>query len=33
VLVAGRLLCEGEPKAIAADARVRAVYLGDEARG
>jgi ABC-type branched-subunit amino acid transport system ATPase component len=33
VLVAGRLLCEGEPKAIAADERVRAVYLGDEAHG
>jgi ABC-type branched-subunit amino acid transport system ATPase component len=33
VLVAGRLLCEGEPKAIAADARVRAVYLGDQAHG
>jgi branched-chain amino acid transport system ATP-binding protein len=29
VLVAGRLLCEGEPGAIAADERVRAVYLGD----
>jgi ABC-type branched-subunit amino acid transport system ATPase component len=33
VLVAGRLLCEGEPKAIAADERVRAVYLGDDAHG
>jgi ABC-type branched-subunit amino acid transport system ATPase component len=33
VLVAGRLLCEGEPSAIAADPRVRAVYLGDDAHG
>ncbi len=33
VLVAGRLLCEGEPKAIAADERVRAVYLGEGAHG
>jgi ABC-type branched-subunit amino acid transport system ATPase component len=33
VLVAGRLLCEGEPKAIAADERVRAVYLGDDYHG
>jgi branched-chain amino acid transport system ATP-binding protein len=33
VLVAGRLLCEGEPKAIAADQRVRAVYLGEDAHG
>jgi branched-chain amino acid transport system ATP-binding protein len=31
VLVAGRLLCEGEPDAIAADQRVRAVYLGEDA--
>jgi ABC-type branched-subunit amino acid transport system ATPase component len=31
VLVAGKLLTEGEPKAIAADERVRAVYLGEDA--
>ncbi len=33
VLVAGRLLCEGEPAVIAADERVRAVYLGEDAHG
>ena len=33
VLVAGRLLTEGEPDAIAADERVRAVYLGEDAHG
>jgi branched-chain amino acid transport system ATP-binding protein len=33
VLVAGRLLCEGEPEAIAKDERVRAVYLGEDAHG
>jgi ABC-type branched-subunit amino acid transport system ATPase component len=33
VLVAGRMLCEGEPKTIAADARVRAAYLGEDAHG
>jgi branched-chain amino acid transport system ATP-binding protein len=31
VLVAGRMLCEGEAAAIAADERVRAVYLGEDA--
>ena len=33
VLVAGRLLCEGDPKSIAEDPRVRAVYLGEDAHG
>jgi branched-chain amino acid transport system ATP-binding protein len=33
VLVAGKLLTEGEPEAIAADERVRAVYLGEDAHG
>ena len=33
VLVAGRMLCEGEPAEIAADERVRAVYLGEDAHG
>ena len=33
VLVAGRILTEGAPDAIAADPRVRAVYLGEDAHG
>jgi len=33
VLVAGRLLCEGAPKDIAQNPRVRAVYLGEDAHG
>ncbi len=33
VLVAGRPLTEGPPDAIAADERVRAVYLGEDAHG
>jgi len=33
VLVAGRILVEGAPEAIAADERVRAVYLGEVAHG
>lgn len=33
VLVDGALLIEGEPAAIAADPRVRAVYLGDAGHG
>jgi len=33
VLVGGRLLCEGEPQAIAADERVRTAYLGEDAHG
>jgi branched-chain amino acid transport system ATP-binding protein len=33
VLVAGKLLTEGGPEAIAADERVRAVYLGEHAHG
>ena len=32
VLVAGAVLVEGPPEAIAADERVRAVYLGEEVR-
>ena len=31
VMVGGRILVEGTPQAIAADARVREVYLGGEA--
>jgi branched-chain amino acid transport system ATP-binding protein len=33
VLVAGKLLTEGAPEAIAGDERVRAVYLGEDADG
>jgi ABC-type branched-subunit amino acid transport system ATPase component len=33
VLVAGQVLCEGPPREIAADARVREVYLGTAAHG
>ena len=33
VLVAGKLLTEGAPEAIAADERVRGVYLGEDAHG
>ena len=33
VMAAGRLLTEGAPEAIAADERVRAVYLGEDAHG
>jgi branched-chain amino acid transport system ATP-binding protein len=33
VLVAGRLLMEGEPAEVAADVRVREVYLGADAHG
>jgi len=33
VLAAGRLLMEGPPEAVAADERVRAVYLGEDAHG
>jgi branched-chain amino acid transport system ATP-binding protein len=33
VLVAGRLLTEGEPAQVAADPKVRAVYLGEGGHG
>jgi branched-chain amino acid transport system ATP-binding protein len=33
VMAAGRLLTEGAPEAIAANERVRAVYLGEDAHG
>jgi len=33
VLVAGRLLTEGDPETIAQDERVRAVYLGEDGHG
>jgi branched-chain amino acid transport system ATP-binding protein len=33
VLVAGKLLTEGPPEVIAADERVKAVYLGEDAHG
>ncbi|RBP02809.1 amino acid/amide ABC transporter ATP-binding protein 1 (HAAT family) [Roseiarcus fermentans] len=33
VLVAGRLLTEGDPETIAKDERVRAVYLGEDGHG
>ena len=33
VLVAGRILVEGAPEAIAADERVKAVYLGEDEHG
>ena len=32
VMVAGRLLTEGAPEEIAADERVRSVYLGEDHR-
>ena len=32
VLALGSILAEGTPQEIASDARVREVYLGDEAR-
>jgi branched-chain amino acid transport system ATP-binding protein len=33
VLVSGAILTEGDPKTIAADPQVRAVYLGEVAHG